>query len=138
MLLDATDGSLSLIEEETDESVFVLVYGAVRETLPGYRFDRRLGIAGWVAEHAEPAVVHDVRADSRFLPAVDERFDFVTHSLVAVPLAARGKVLGVIEVVNKRSGDDFTEDDASLLSVLATLAASALDYAASAPVEADE
>jgi len=138
VLLDATDGSLSLIDEETDESVFVLVYGAVRETLPGYRFDRRLGLAGWVAEHAEPVVVHDVRADSRFLPEVDERFDFVTHSLVAVPLAARGKVLGVIEVVNKRSGEDFTEDDASLLSVLATLAASALDYAASAPAEAEE
>ena len=137
-LLDATDGSLSLIDEDTDELVFVLVYGAIHETLPGYHFDRRLGIAGWVAERAEPIFVHDVRADSRFLPEVDERFDFVTHSLVAVPLAARGKVLGVIEVVNKRSREDFTEDDASLLSVLATLAASALDYAASAPAGAEE
>ncbi|MDY6878516.1 MAG: GAF domain-containing protein [Chloroflexota bacterium] len=138
VLLDATDGSLALVDEETDELVFVLVYGTVRETLPGYRFDRKLGIAGWVAEHASPVFVRDVCADRRFLPEVDEHFDFVTHSLVAVPLAARGKVLGVIEVVNKRSGENFTEDDATLLSVLATLAASALDYAASAPAEAGE
>ena len=130
-LLDATDGSLLLIDEETDELVFVLVHGAVRETMTGHRFDRRKGIAGWVAEHVEPAIVSNVRTDPRFLPALDERFGFVTRSLVAVPLAARGRVLGVIEVLNKRSGEGFTEDDASLLAVLATLSASALDYAAS-------
>ncbi|MFQ6100397.1 MAG: GAF domain-containing protein [Anaerolineae bacterium] len=136
VLLDADDGSLLLIDEETDELVFVLVHGAVRETLPGIRFDRRQGIAGWVAEHLEPAIVGNVHTDSRFLPELDERFGFVTRSLVAVPLAARGRALGVIEVLNKRSGDDFTDDDASLLSILATIAASALDYAAS--VEAGE
>ncbi len=130
-LLDAVDGSLLLTDEETDELVFVLVHGTVHETLPGYRFDRRQGIAGWVAEHVEPVIVNDVRTDPRFLPAVDQRFGFVTRSMVAVPLAARGKVFGVIEVLNKRSGDDFTDNDVSLLSILAVMCASALDYAAS-------
>ncbi|MBN1177619.1 MAG: GAF domain-containing protein [Anaerolineae bacterium] len=134
-LLDVVDGSLLLIDEETDELVFVLVHGGVRETLPGHRFDRHLGIAGWVADHIEPAIVNSVYTDSRFLPAVDERFGFATHSLLAVPLAARGKPLGVIEVVNKRSGEPFDDKDASLLSILATLSASALDYAASAQIE---
>jgi GAF domain-containing protein len=129
-LLDAADGSLMLIDEETDELVFVLVHGAVRETLPGIRLDRRQGIAGWVAEHGEPAVVNNVRTDLRFFSGVDEDVGFETRAMVAVPLAARGRVLGVIEVLNKRSGEDFTEEDASLLSILATLAASALDYAA--------
>lgn len=129
-LLDAGDGSLMLIDEETDELVFVLVRGSQRETLPGFRFDRRKGIAGWVAEHAESAIVNNVRTDRRFLADVDKRFAFETHSLVAVPLVARGHVLGVIEVLNKRTGEGFTDDDASLLSILATLAASALDYAA--------
>jgi sigma-B regulation protein RsbU (phosphoserine phosphatase) len=135
VLLDADDASLLLIDEETDELVFALVYGTVREALPGYRFDRQQGIAGWVAEHAESVIVNNVRADPRFLPDLDERFGFETRSLVAVPLAARGKVIGVIEVLNKRSGEDFTYDDASLLSILATLSASALDYAASVPLE---
>jgi GAF domain-containing protein len=129
-LLDAVDASLLLVDEETDELVFVLVYGAMHETLMGLRFDREQGIAGWVAENGEAAIVNNVRADSRFLPELDERFSFTTRSLVAVPLAARGRVLGVIEVLNKRSGENFTDDDASLLSILATLSASALDYAA--------
>jgi GAF domain-containing protein len=134
-LLDAADASLLLVDEETDELVFVLVHGAVRETLPGHRFDRRQGIAGWVVEHVKPVIVNNARADSRFLAELDKRLHFVTRSLVAVPLAARGKVLGVIEVLNKNSGEDFTNDDASLLSVLATLSASALDYAASVEVK---
>ncbi len=131
-LLDTTDGSLMLIDEETDELVFVLVHGSVSEVLPGHRFDRRQGIAGWAAEQKKPAIINNVHTDSRFLPAIDEYAGFETQSLIAVPLVARGQVLGVIEVLNKRSGEAFTPDDASLLSVLATISASALDYAASA------
>jgi len=136
-LLNADDGSLMLVNEETDELVFVIVHGTVREQALGYHFDRRKGIAGWVAEHHEPVIVDDVRADPRFLPEIDDLFGFVTVSLVAVPLAARGRSLGVIEVINKAGGEPFTEDDASLLSILATLSASALDYAASVPVQAE-
>lgn len=136
-LLNAADGSLLLIDEETDELVFVLVHGAVRETLPGIRFDRRQGIAGWVAENVKPVVVNNVLTDLRFLRDVDEHVGFETRSLVAVPLAARGRALGVIEVLNKRSGENFTNEDAKLLSILATLSASALDYAASV-IEAEE
>ncbi len=134
VLLDAIDGSLMLVDEETDDLVFVLVHGTVHETLPGYRFHRKQGIAGWAAEHSQPVIVNNVRSDPRFLPQVDEQVGFSTHALVAVPLLARGRVLGVIEVLNKRSGEGFTDEDASLLSVLATLSASALDYAASEPL----
>jgi GAF domain-containing protein len=99
--------------------------------LIGHRFDRRQGVAGWAAERVEPVIVNNVRMDPRFFSSVDEFSGFETKSIVAVPLAARGRVLGVLEVVNKRSGKDFTDDDASLLSILATVSASALDYAAS-------
>jgi GAF domain-containing protein len=127
-LVEADDGSLLLVDEETDEMAFVLVHGSVRQELEGYRFDRELGIAGHVAETGEAVIVNDVRAMPDFFPQVDEQFGFVTQSLVAVPLVAGGRVMGVIEVLNKRSEDGFTEDDASALFVLATLAALALDY----------
>ena len=85
---------------------------------------------GWAAEHAEPVIVNNVRSDTRFFPEMDESTGFETRSLIAVPLTVRGEAMGVIEVINKRSGDKFTDDDASLLSILATISASALDYAA--------
>jgi GAF domain-containing protein len=137
-LMDANDGSLLLLDEETDELVFVLVYGAVRETLPGYRFNAHQGIAGWVLDHEEPQIVNNARADKRFLADFDEQLNFETRSLIAVPIIARGTSFGVIEVLNKRSGEPFTYDDADLLSILATLAATALDYAVSAPEEAPQ
>jgi len=134
-LLDAADGSLLLLDEETDELVFVLVYGAIREILPGYRLDRHEGLAGWALDNAQPALVKHAPTDGRFFAGLDKKFGFQTRALVAVPLIARGHPLGVIEVLNKRSGEEFTDDDVALLSILSTLAASALDYAASTPME---
>jgi len=134
-LLDAADGSLMLTDEENEELVFVLVHGSVHEVLPGHRFGRRQGIAGWVAENQQAVSIDNVYSDPRFWPKLDERFGFATHSLVAVPLIARGRTLGVIEALNKQSGASFTEQDVNLLSVLGTIAATALDYAASTPLD---
>jgi len=132
-VLDAHDGALVLKDDETNELVFVLVQGEVHETLPGYRIPCCEGIAGWVAEHREPVVVNNTRADSRFSSRVDQAFNFQTQSMVCVPLVARGKVLGVIEVLNKSGGQDFAEADVDLLSLLAVIAAIALDDLARAP-----
>jgi len=126
-VLDARDGALLVTDEETNELAFVLVQGQVREKLPGYRIPYNEGIAGWVAEHREPVIANNARADSRFSSRVDESFDFQTYSMVCVPLVARDKVLGVIEVLNKSGGRDFAEADQDLLSLLAAIAAIALD-----------
>ncbi len=132
-VLDAHDGTLILKDDETNELVFVLVQGQVHETLPGYRIPCGEGIAGWVAEHREPIIVNNVRGDPRFSPRVDQAFEFETRKLVCVPLVARSKVLGVIEVLNKSGGQDFAEADIDLLSLLAVIAAIALDDLARVP-----
>jgi sigma-B regulation protein RsbU (phosphoserine phosphatase) len=135
-VLDAHDGALLLRDEDTNELVFVLVQGSVHETLPGYRIPGNEGIAGWVAEHHEPVIVNNVRGDTRFSPQVDQAFKFVTHNLVCVPLIARDRVLGVIEVLNKSGDQNFAEADLDLLSLLAVISAIALDDLARAPESA--
>jgi Nif-specific regulatory protein len=68
-----------------------------------------------------------VRLDPRFFARVDEAFGFNTRSLVAVPLVLDdGRVLGVIEALNKVSDREFTQDDLGLLLVVAQLAATAM------------
>ncbi len=134
-VLDCADGALLLTDEEKNDLVFVLVRGEKRETLPGYRIGRNEGIAGWVAEHREPAMVNNVHLDPRFSSRVDQAFQFQTTSLLCVPLIARGPVLGVIEVLNKSGGQSFTEADQDLLSILALIAALALDDLARMPEE---
>ncbi len=127
VVLRAEDGSLLLLDEETDELVFALVHGDIRGELRGYRIGGDIGIAGWVATEGEPAIVNNPRQDWRFSPQIDEAFGFVTRSILCVPMITRGKLVGVIELLNKYNGNEFIEADATLLSILGHIAATALE-----------
>lgn len=124
---DSSGGSLLLRDAETDELVFVVVQGDLSSPLEGYRLASGTGVAGWAAAHQQPVIVNDPRQDWRFSAMVDEAFHFETQNLMALPLMAQGRVLGVLEVVNKFSGEDYTERDLDLLSFLSLIAATALD-----------
>ncbi len=125
-LLDATDGSVALLDRETEELVFAVVRGAIEDDLIGFRLPQGEGIMGWVATHGKPTLVNEVDQDWRFSPRVDMLFGFDTRSMLCVPMGIGSQILGVIAVVNKHSGTDFGEIDQSLLSILARTAAVAL------------
>lgn len=128
-VLGASDGSLLLRDEATEELVFAVVRGEARSRLTGYRLPPGKGIAGWVADKREPAIVHDVRNDERFYPNVDETMGFLTQTLACVPLLDGERVLGVIEAINKVSDREFSSEDNQLLSVVAQLASVAITRA---------
>ena len=127
VVLRAEDGSLLLLDEETDELVFAVVHGDIQGQLRGYRISGDIGIAGWVATESEPLIVNNPRQDWRFSPQIDEAFGFVTRSILCVPMVTRGKLVGVIELLNKYNGDEFISTDITLLSILAHVAATALE-----------
>jgi GAF domain-containing protein len=127
VVLRAEDGSLLLLDEETDELVFAVVHGDIQGQLRGYRISGDIGIAGWVATEGEPLIVNNPRQDWRFSPQIDEAFGFVTRSILCVPMVTRGKLVGVIELLNKYNGDEFISTDITLLSILAHVAATALE-----------
>lgn len=78
------------------------------------------GIAGWAATHGQSVVLPLAQNDPRFFPGVDQVTGLQTTSLLAAPLRKHDTVIGVLEVVNKRSGS-FARD----LMLVETLAASA-------------
>ena len=125
-VVGASDGSLLLRDEETEELVFAVVHGESRDRLTNYRLPRGKGIAGWVAEHKRPLVLTNVRDDPRHYPKIDEAFGFQTRTLACVPLLDGNKLLGVLEAVNKNYDREFTDDDHDLLMVVAHLASLAL------------
>jgi sigma-B regulation protein RsbU (phosphoserine phosphatase) len=125
--LNAADGSLMLVDDTTGDLVFSVVRGNVAGRLEGFRLPKGKGIAGWVALHRQPQVVHDVRHDPRFYGQVDEAFGFNTRSLACVPVYLDdGRLLGVIEVLNKVSDKEFTQDDVDWLLIVSQLAATAM------------
>jgi GAF domain-containing protein len=125
--MDAADGSLILVDYDTDELVFAMVKGILQSKLRGYRFPKTAGVAGWVTAHAEPLSVDRPRLDDRFYFHVDETFGFETTSLICAPLLGPDKVIGVIEVLNKFSQQAFNEVDLDLLTILAHIAAEAIE-----------
>jgi GAF domain-containing protein len=120
--------SLLLLDEESSELIFGAVVGPRSEEVKGLRFSLGQGIAGWVAQEGQPLLVPDVREDPRFYSGIDEATGFATRSVLAVPLKVKGKVIGVIEAVNKTEGD-FSQADTALLSSMAQWAAIAIENA---------
>ena len=118
-VLNATEGSL-WIWVPSDELVVAV---AADSRLVGLCMPADTGIAGWVFAHCEPLIVGDVSKDERFYQNVDEDSGFHTQSLIAVPLMTPTEKLGVVQVVNKKSGAQFDEQDLDVLGALAAQAA---------------
>jgi diguanylate cyclase (GGDEF)-like protein len=128
-LLAPSNWSLLLLDEKSSELIFELVDGPDSGGLQGQRLGAGEGLAGQVAQSGQPLLVTDVREDPRFSPRFDRAGQFETRSVLAVPLHARDRTLGVIELVNGAGGHVFTPDDRRTLSALADYAAIAIDNA---------
>ncbi|MEL6306494.1 MAG: GAF domain-containing sensor histidine kinase [Chloroflexota bacterium] len=83
-------------------------------------------IAGWIMTHGEPRVIEDPSSVYR---GVDNKIDFETRNLMGVPMRAHKDVIGVVQAVNKKNGESFTDDDVQLLRILASQAAMAIENA---------
>ena len=84
------------------------------------------GIAGVAAETCQSVNVPDVRKDPRFYHSADDTSHFETRSLLAVPLLDRENLIGVIEVVNKVGGDQFTDADRHIMEIFGGLVATSI------------
>jgi len=128
-VMDATAGSLLLLDPSTDQLVFEVIEGGGGEALSKQRIGRDQGVAGWVATHCEPVVVNDVTTDDRFYAGIDRVSSFTTNNLLCVPLMSKGEVIGVLQLLNKKSGDLFDEDDVNILNIFASQSAAAIESA---------
>lgn len=121
--------SLLLLNPDTGLLEFSVIKGMNAQAMR--ELDLRLkpdeGLAGWVFAHNKPAVVNDVANDPRFKAGSDWMTGFKTHNLVAVPMRLDGKPLGVLEVLNRRKRELFTDDDAEFLTAISHLVTTLLE-----------
>ena len=126
---DSENGSLILIDDDTDELVFVEVIGATREQLLNHRIDLETGIVGHVVKTQKAMLVTDVRNSSKWSAEVDQVIGFNTNALMCAPLFNNTKTYGAIEVVNSMSSDSFDDNDLAILRVTARFVSQALQEA---------
>ncbi|MBI3948314.1 MAG: response regulator [Armatimonadetes bacterium] len=122
----ADEVSIMLPSPDGQELRIAVVRGEGRSGLVGQRVPLSQGIAGWVARHGEPLLLHDRVDDSRFAP-IRPREDVKTA--VSMPMMAGGRVAGVLNVNATRAGRRFTAGTIKTLNILVSIAASALEGA---------
>lgn len=125
-IMDAERSSLFLINAEKNEMWAEIAQGADAADI---RFPVGVGIAGTVGKTGELVNVPDAYLDPRFNQEFDKKTGFRTRSVLCAPLKnIRGEVNGVIEVLNKKSGIFFPEDEV-LLTAISAQAAIAIENA---------
>jgi len=122
--------SLMLIDEKTQEMWIVAARGLDEKVKERVRMTVGTGIAGWVAKEGKPVLVKDVVTDPRVKMSLHstEAASFISAPIVlSIPILLQEKVLGVINVTNRRSGQSFDEEDMAFLYSLAGQAAVAIE-----------
>lgn len=119
--------SIYLYNKEGTELVLGASTGLKQTGIGSVALPRGAGLTGWAAEHGRAVAVANAKSDPRFYRVIgsgESRF----ASLMAMPLSARGKVIGAANVQTARP-HRFTDDEIELFSFIADLAATALEKA---------
>jgi transcriptional regulator with GAF, ATPase, and Fis domain len=131
-ILNAGGVSVLLLDEERDELYFPYVSEENPEAagrLSGLRIPAGSGLAGAALRSGQAEKVDDPQSDLRFYSGVDRKTGVTTKSLLVAPLLADDARLGVIEAVNPRGRESFTDADLALLEKLALSIAVAVQNA---------
>jgi signal transduction histidine kinase len=127
-VLNVEAGSLLLTDMASGELVFQIALGDKADEVKPFRIPNGQGIAGEVAVTGKTLVVENADQDTRHFKAVDKKTDFSTRNILCVPLILYDQIIGVLEVINKRTGT-FTQNDQDLLNSIASYAAIAIQNA---------
>jgi HD-GYP domain-containing protein (c-di-GMP phosphodiesterase class II) len=126
-VVEADRCSLFLVDKAKGELWSKIAQGVGTREI---RFPMGKGIAGTVAETNAAINIPEAYDDPRFNPEVDRETGYRTKSILCVPMRSlEGEVVGVLQALNKVSGEPFTDEDEELLSTLGGQAAVAVNNA---------
>ncbi|WKZ46163.1 MAG: GAF domain-containing protein [Anaerolineales bacterium] len=128
-ILNCEAGTLFLMDDQTGDLEFRVTVGPVAGNLLGQRLPAGTGIVGRAVQTRAPVIENDGQRSSVRFDAADKQTGFISRSLLAVPMQIKDRVLGVIEVINRKDGLPFVADDQNLLTAFAGQAAVAIENA---------
>ena len=128
-LLNISACSIWLLDPAREELVCREAIGRGADVVRGWRLPASQGIAGWVARTGASLNVSDAREDSRHFAEIERLIGLKLRSILGVPLQVKGRVIGVLEVLDLRR-ERFSEADTLLVELAAASAANAIENAA--------
>ncbi len=118
--IGAASGSVFLLDDDGRAAEVTLLYDGKLQRLSGIKFEDVVsrGLAGWVVQNREAALVQNTHKDPRWLPRSWEKSEEKVRSAISVPLTAHDRVAGVLTLVSRPS-EPFTMEDMVLLTAVA-------------------
>jgi len=116
--LNVEQAAVMLLQQDEDSDPFRTMARKAHsgaEVVP-FRFGQQL--TGWMLKNRKPLLINNLHDDDRFRTVAPS--DFPIHSLLSVPLRAKGQMVGLLNVFNKRGDTGFTKEDQRLLSIIAS------------------
>ena len=127
--ITAAEAASILLYDNTARQLYFQVATNIDEpTLRGLVVPLEGSIAGWIVTNRKPVRIDDVHEDSRHFGDIEQTTGVPTKSILGIPLITKNKIVGVLEVINKKQGK-FTSADENLLTVLGAQAAVAIENA---------
>lgn len=120
-LLNAEAGSIFLLNEKTNELELKVATNLSKEEIQRIKVPLGKGLAGFVAEKNQLVNIKDVNLDDRFYSHIDHITGFKTKNILTVPLKTSNRVIGVLQALNKKEDNFFSEEDEILLTEFARL-----------------
>lgn len=125
--LNTEAASILLYDEEHDDLIFHIVKGQKTDGLHDARLPKdEKTIGGWTAMHKQPLLIPDAYADPRFNRDFDRLTGFQTRSILSIPMIAKGRLFGVLQLLNPKNRIHFLREDLPLAETVSQLVAVAL------------
>ena len=124
----AEAASILLYDDMARQLYFQVATNIDEPTMRGLIVPLDKSIAGWIVTNRQSLRIDDAQKDTRHNSNVDQTLSHTTKSMLGIPLVTKNKVVGVLEVLNKKRGK-FTDPDESMLTVLGAQAAVAIENA---------
>ncbi|HJR82013.1 MAG TPA: ATP-binding protein [Anaerolineales bacterium] len=127
-ITQAEAASIMLYDDTARQLYFQVATNIDEPTMRGLIVPLDKSFAGWIVTNRKSLRIEDAHNDERYFSEVEQTIGYSTKSLLGIPLITKNKVVGVLEVVNKKRGR-FTDPDESMLTVLGAQAAVAIENA---------
>ncbi len=128
-LLQARASSLLLLDEDGETLRFEVTTGPKKKEVKKHVVKLGQGIAGHVAKTGEPLLVADVETDDRWDKSISDDLDFRTRSIACSPLKIEGRIIGVLQIIDRKDELPLTADDLNILNVFANVCSTAIHMA---------
>lgn len=128
-IVNAEVASLFLLDEKKESFHCPVAVGPTAAEVVKVKVPYGEGVVSKVEALRSPLLINDISQEKLHFKEVDEKLNYKTRTMICVPLFVKDRFLGAFQVINKKDGRQFAQEDSELLGAIASLTSLAINSA---------